>query len=297
MRVTLDVQAGDGWRMEFEPVDRELGAGQTADVEVRAIAPALGDEEPRVSVRATAHYPLQSGLIQPMPVQKNVPVEVLLPDDAGAPDSEHNSALVLEGASAVRVNIPERLDRYTLECWVTGSEPTNTSALVAKTESSAYGIFWCDQPAGNKLPTGYVGTTAGYQTLSAKAAWDWSQWTHVALVFDGAQATFYVNGEPQAERTTDAKATHNRLPLYVGADPNRSGKAGRFFTGALDEVRLSSVARYEGSFTPQTVFQRDDDTVLLLHFDQNIGGLFPDDSGNAHHGWSAGAPKLERSER
>ena len=297
MRFTTEVQASYGWTVESAPVDLELEAGQKTSMTVQTVAPALGGTEPRVVVRAAAHYPLQSGLIQPMPVETRVPVRVLLPDEVGVPDPQHNSAILLDGASAVQVNIPERLERYTLECWVKGSAPAGSTALITKTQNSAYGIFWCDQPDGHKLPTAYVGTTAGYLTLPAQAPWDWSQWTHLASVFDGQRAALYVNGKPQAEQSTEAKATHNRHPLYIGADPDHNGNASRFFTGTIDEVRLSSVARYDGPFTPQPVFQRDDDTVLLLHFDRSIDGLFPDDSGRSHHGWSTGTPKLKRAER
>jgi hypothetical protein len=297
MRFTADVDASYGWTVEFAPVDLELEAGQKTSMTVQTVAPALGSQEPRIVVRAVAHYPLKSGLIQPMPAKISVPLRVLLPEEAGAADPEHNGTLLLDGASAVQVSIPERLDRYTLECWAKGSAPAGSTALLTKTENSAYGIFWCDEPAGHKLPTAYVGTGAGYLTLSAPAPWDWSQWTHLALVFDGHRATLYVNGQPQAVQTTEARATDNDQPLYIGADPDQNGNASRFFTGTLDEVRLSSVARYDGPFTPQTVFQRDDDTVLLLHFDRSIGGLFPDDSGRTHHGWSAGTPQLKRAER
>jgi hypothetical protein len=204
---------------------------------------------------------------------------------------------VLDGSSAVRVDVPQRLEHFTLECWVRGDTPKGTSALVAKTEASACGIFWSAADDGSEVPTAYVGTTAGYLILPAAQAWAWDQWTHLALVFDGQRATLYVNGQPQAEKTTGAKPTHNRQPFYIGADPDRRGRPRRFFTGAIDEVRLSTAVRYTGPFIPASVLQRDDDTVFLLHFDRALGGVFPDDSGTDHHGWASGKPRIERIKR
>jgi hypothetical protein len=297
MRMSAEVKASYGWTLDWEPIDQELAPGESLTAEVKATAPGLGDAEPHASLHAVAYYPLKSGLIEPITIQQNLPIEARLPADAGAADADNNGVLVLDGSSAVRVEVPEQLAQYTLECWVRGSEPKGSTALVTKTEASAFGIFWCDESEGCKLPTGYVGTRAGYLSLSAKKGWEWGQWTHLALVFDGKKATLYVNGQLQAEETTGATPTHNRHPLYVGADPNGRGKPTRFFTGMIDEVRLSSVARYDTPFRPRPVFERDDHTVFLFHFDRSIGGVFPDDSGTSHHGWASGKPKIERASR
>ncbi len=296
-RFTAEVKAGYGWSVDAEPVDQELKPGQTLNLKVVTIAPALGDAEPKLIVEAAAHYPIRSGLVQPINIQIDVPIRALLPENAGTADPRNNGVLALDGSSAVRIDIPEQLERYTLECWVRGGEPKETVALLAKTESSAYGIFWSAASDSTELPTGFIGTTDGYLILPAAGAWDWNRWTHLALVFDGKKGTFYINGRPQAAQTTNATATHNRHPIYIGADPKHNGQPCRYFTGQIDEVRLSGVARYEGPFTPRNEFQRDDETVFLLHFDRTFGGLFPDDSGRNHHGWPSGTPKIERVQR
>ena len=65
--------------------------------------------------------------------------------------------------------------------------------------------------------------------------------------------------------------------------PNRFWGA---FTGYIDEVRISTVARYDvnkNSFTPNKKFKNDGKTVALWHFDEP-GGIrkFSDASGNAY---------------
>lgn len=59
------------------------------------------------------------------------------------------------------------------------------------------------------------------------------------------------------------------------------------FTGYIDEVRISTVARYDvakDGFTPRKKFKKDVKTVALWHFDEPGGTRkFSDVSGNAYH--------------
>ena len=60
--------------------------------------------------------------------------------------------------------------------------------------------------------------------------------------------------------------------LNGGADPDRLGLPHDFLSGLVDEIRISSVARYQaGQFKPATRFEPDEQTLLLLHCDRNIG--------------------------
>lgn len=297
LHVTARLETDPGWKLNVAPVDVDLLPGQTHFLSVGAVAPALGESPPNVTVHAVADYALNSGLVQPVRVRVQVPTRVSLPESLVKSDSERNGVLSLNGSSAVRLDAPGKLERYTLECWARGDTPGGTVALLAKTQNSAYGLFWSDKTSEQAWPVGYAGTGDGYLTLPAAEPWEWDRWTHLALVFDGRQATFYVDGRPQATKKSVSAATHNDHPLYVGADPDHRGEPGRFFRGQVDEVRLSAVARYDAAFEPQRTFERDDKTVLLLHFDQVVGALHPDDSGNDLHGWAAGQPRIERSER
>jgi len=62
-------------------------------------------------------------------------------------------------------------------------------------------------------------------------------------------------------------------------------------------VRVSDLARYTSDFSPARAFSRDDRTLLLLHFDEKAGGVFPDDSGRGWHGWGVGGPVIEPDQR
>jgi hypothetical protein len=60
-----------------------------------------------------------------------------------------------------------------------------------------------------------------------------------------------------------------------------------FFRGQIDEVRISSVARYDNDFAPPGPggrFESDEHTLALYRFDEGAGDLLRDSSGNGHHG-------------
>ena len=87
---------------------------------------------------------------------------------------------------------------------------------------------------------------------------------YLALSYDGAVARFFVNGKLQ-ESLPGGPRIANRKTFFVGAEPGNGPE--RLFVGALDDVRLSSIVRYESSFTPPKQLESDEHTVFLLDFD------------------------------
>ena len=63
----------------------------------------------------------------------------------------------------------------------------------------------------------------------------------------------------------------------------------RFFKGRISEIRISESAKYADDFTPQQNLSKDDDALILYHFDEGSGSILNDHSGNNHHGTIHGA--------
>jgi len=81
----------------------------------------------------------------------------------------------------------------------------------------------------------------------------------------------------------------NEHPFYLGADPDRRGTPNRFFSGKIDEVRVSKVARYTGDgYDMPLRHEPDNDTILLLHMDKTLGVFHPDQSARSAHGVAVG---------
>ena len=88
------------------------------------------------------------------------------------------------------------------------------------------------------------------------------------------------------DRTAPTSAIQqNAEPLRIGIDWDW----GCPMHGVIDEVRISRVPRYSGSFTPSTTHTVDADTMALYTFDAYTGSTLYDRSGNGNHGTIDGA--------
>lgn len=120
------------------------------------------------------------------------------------------------------------------------------------------------------------------------------KWHHVAVqrTLDGG-VTIWFDGSPMGSGTSGAGALDLRPPgpwaqnnnlLTVGGQSLPMYDATAPFDGILDELRISNVARYSGTFTPPTSkFQADQATLGLWHFDGLDGGKVADSSGRARN--------------
>lgn len=178
---------------------------------------------------------------------------------------------------------------FTLECWFNADAYQNRTGLVAKTENSDYGIF-----VNNGRPSFSVRLGERYTTASApQPLLETGRWHHIAGVYDGAQVRLYVDGQLVGEAQGSGKRQTNSLPLYIGADVNGDGAPTSAFSGRIDEVRLSKIARYSAdSFTPARWHKGDDKTVLLYHMDGRLGPWIFDDSPSHAHGWVLGGASV-----
>ncbi|HEX5136566.1 MAG TPA: LamG-like jellyroll fold domain-containing protein [Planctomycetota bacterium] len=105
------------------------------------------------------------------------------------------------------------------------------------------------------------------------------EWMHLAFVRTGSTLRIFVNGALAAEggalTYTGPEPTEFHLGLFV--NPVSGNEWGRF---VVDEVRVSSVARYDADFVPAVRFEPDGDTLSLWHFDEAAGTATADASGN-----------------
>lgn len=92
-------------------------------------------------------------------------------------------------------------------------------------------------------------------------------WTHVAVVRESNNdVKLYANGTYQGKYTSNTNFSSTTMRFGGYTD---SQSAGNVPSGYVDEIRLSSTARYTGNFTPQTYqFTPDANTIHLWHFNQ-----------------------------
>jgi len=108
-----------------------------------------------------------------------------------------------------------------------------------------------------------------------------NRWVHLAGSWDGVKMYLFMDGELKVETAFPGPLFHggpgsfkigNGWMLYDG------------FNGLIDEVRLSSIGRYQASFEPQSQFVPDEYTVGLWHFDDGQGTAAADAGGYGNHG-------------
>ena len=100
-------------------------------------------------------------------------------------------------------------------------------------------------------------------------------WHHLAIVCTGVGAYMYIDGMLEAYEEAAPIVWDLPAPLAVGH--RHEGYPGGLEEGILDEVRLSTVARYNAAFAPEPVLQADGDTALLWHLDEGVGDVATDE--------------------
>jgi hypothetical protein len=133
----------------------------------------------------------------------------------------------------------------------------------------------------------YVQTSTGtvYLSPSPSEASDGS-WHHYALVETNGAVTIFIDGSSRASATASL-SMGGTADFEIGdIDTGGSGAA---YSGTIDEVRMSKVARYTTTFTPATSFTVDSDTVGYWKFNEGSGGTAADATG-IHNGTLQGSP-------
>ena len=209
--------------------------------------------------------------------------------------------------------LPNGTEEFTVEAWIyPTTPPDNGNTLLTILHQQVHMLIVNDefQPWLNEVanllniepPTGdlilimnaYIDGKFGLR-LAVPIPLKQNQWHHIAYQSNGDQTTMIVNDfvtiRPLADPLGHDKDPRALRPLdFVLGGFGKIIQAGSFwgsFAGYIDEVRLSTEARYDvekKGFMPDGKFKNDAKTVALWHFDESSGTLeFSDASGNAYH--------------
>jgi len=119
-------------------------------------------------------------------------------------------------------------------------------------------------------------------------------WNHIAVQFDATtnDISMWVDGENVITRnlvtdyevTTTTICNNENKNFTIGGDKDSFSEFVDYFDGRIDEVRVSNIARYQTSFTPEEELVKDAQTLGLWHFNESAGsttfGAFDDTEKN-----------------
>ena len=130
---------------------------------------------------------------------------------------------------------------------------------------------------------------SAYQARTIRAScrdWRKGQWYHLAVQWkldDGGKTAMacFIDGKLASDQcrasgkdATDASPLKiKQLPLPIQIGSMNTGF--RPAEATIDELRISSVRRYTGTFTPRKRFEPDSQTLALFHFDHGLEATAP----------------------
>lgn len=166
---------------------------------------------------------------------------------------------------------------FTIECWFRANSAaalTNSRALINKwafqTNIDNYGIFLNNSRVvvaygtGNQNPE-FQSTTILQENI----------WYHVALVREGGVMRLFLNGVLETTHNLLGTLNTNTLPLTFGFENTALNANTRHFNGAMDEIRIWSVARTNNEIANNwrnSVATNATNLLGYWRFDQGIPG-------------------------
>jgi len=147
---------------------------------------------------------------------------------------------------------------FTVDMWIRPTSVTGYKGLWQSGTSSLLNVYLI----GDQVQGTVAGSTTLFLSSTRISA---NVWTMISVEREGSVHRLYINGVLEASSSTGNRPDDGVFAI---------GKNGfGDFNGYIDELRLSSVARYGGtSFTEPTAnYAVDGDTTALLHFDGTNG--------------------------
>ena len=210
------------------------------------------------------------------------------------------------------VLLPKDTDEFTVEAWVYPTTPPdgNVYAMILSQQVEMKVVSdngqrehikkHIDWQKGDLILfiRGHIMIGGGPATKGGVIALSPNQWHHIAYQSDGREEAIIVNDVAKIKNLPIGTPIAHDLSHFQYPKDFTLGGFGEkieihddffrgYFAGYIDEVRISTVARYDVSkdgFTPRSKFKKDHETIALWHFDEP-GGIqsFSDASGHAHH--------------
>ena len=129
----------------------------------------------------------------------------------------------------------------TLEAWVQPTAIDGWEAVIVKelgVNLLSYALYAHDGAplaGGFNAPAGYGRIGGVDQAVRGTARISTTDWTHLAVTYDGSVQRLYVNGVLAGSHAQTGSMAVGNQPLRIGGN---ASFAGEFFAGLIDEVKV-----------------------------------------------------------
>lgn len=174
------------------------------------------------------------------------------------------NSLSLNGSSTMTIsNLGKKLftEAFTLETWFYPISTSGVFMSIIKTNTISDGQLAFSVVSGSLRVTNSTGGSSINVTSTNQLTMN--SWNHIALCMNNQTIAIFVNGiMTKASNIGMMKCLDTNIIL------GSSYAYTPFFTCYLDELRISTVCRYNSDFSvPTSAFNNDSQTMLLYHFD------------------------------
>lgn len=157
---------------------------------------------------------------------------------------------------------------FTVECWVYSASTAANQMVIGQWLQVANSGGWAFGVGSSAVffSLGSVSEASAFITSSTTI--NLNTWYHITVVRFGSNFTMYINGNSVGTGTsTTTRAALSSVNLSMGNYYAAAGTMGaasaNYFSGYVDDLRISRVARYLGNFTPPTTSYTDYGPSLL----------------------------------
>jgi biopolymer transport protein ExbB len=159
---------------------------------------------------------------------------------------------------------------FTFSAWVKSDGPQSRQALYARADGGSALVIGLD----SGTPFAEVqGAGAGAVRVAAPKPLAKGQWTYIAVAADGKSITLYVNGK-SAATAPGALPALNSVTGIGGTPPNTAlASPVSAFTGEMDELRLSKVARNAATIRADAIGQGPETQLVKFGVDEKQAGF------------------------
>ena len=170
-------------------------------------------------------------------------------DQASTLTTSTNASLALDGKSTY-VTVPNSpglnvTGPLTVDAWI--KTTSNTPQGIVSHHSRGGGFALQLTPRG-KLEFLTISDNQQKAHVTGRSTVSTNEWHHVAGVFDGSELRVFLDGVLDGLNPSGAAPATTTADLKIGTSGDSGG---RFFSGLIDDVRVTAGIRYAANFTPE----------------------------------------------